>query len=71
MGVLCTSSLAANPQVLEAARSAFEAGAQMLRQTHLRGRRDLSLLLAQSAVQVTPELRGYRDRPCMYSPTGL
>ena len=41
----------AHVQILTAARSAFEAGAQRVRQTHLSGRRDMSLLLAQSAVQ--------------------
>ena len=54
-GCAHTTNLSTDPQVLAAARSAFEAGAQTVRQTHLRGRRDLSLLLAQSAVQVTSE----------------
>ena len=39
-------------QVLAAACGALESGAQAVRQTQLRGRRDMSLLLAQSAVQV-------------------
>ena len=53
-GAFCDDDMVfSRPQMLETARSAFEASGQCVSLTNLSGRRDMSLLLALSACQVS------------------